>query len=268
MAERLKQRRGAPAGFFEAEAAGLRWLAEPDVVPVVHVLGVSADALRLERLESTRPSASAAAQFGSQLALLHDAGAPGFGWTPSTTAWFGPLEAPFAVSHTPRTEFATFWADDRLRPVARAAAAVLGPRGTRAVDEAIDVIAHGAFDGIAGVGVERPSRVHGDLWSGNVMWTANGATLIDPAAHGGHRLEDLALLTLFGAPYLDEILDAYEQQHPMPPSWREDLPAHLFFALLAHVRIFGTGYRDQAIETAERISARARALRGEQAPEH
>lgn len=125
---------------------------------------------------------------------------------------------------------------------------------------AIDVIAEGAFDGIAGQGSEEPARVHGDLWSGNLMWTADGGTLIDPAAHGGHRLEDLALLSLFGAAYLSEIFQGYERQHAMPASWREDLPAHLFFALLAHVRIFGSAYREQAVTTARAIASRASAL--------
>ena len=44
---------------------------------------------------------------------------------------------------------------------------------------------------------DKPARIHGDLWSGNVMWTADSgqseAVLIDPAAHGGHREEDLAI---------------------------------------------------------------------------
>jgi hypothetical protein len=42
-------------------------------------------------------------------------------------------------------------------------------------------------------------RVHGDLWSGNVHIDQDGAPwLVDPAAHGGHRETDLAMLALFG----------------------------------------------------------------------
>lgn len=263
-----KQRSDAPAGFFAAEAAGLAWLAEPRAVPVVEVRAVAEDGLRLEHLASAAPTAQAARRFGADLARLHDAGPGGtsgergFGWAPSETAWFGPLEAPFPVSTTPRRTHAEYLAEDRLRPLAEACASQLGAGGREAVDRAIDVIADGAFDGIAGQGTEPPSRVHGDLWSGNVMWTPAGATLIDPAAHAGHRLEDLALLTLFGAPHLDEILAGYEQQHPMPRTWREDLPAHLFFALLAHVRLFGGGYGAQAVATAKRIVRRAAELGG------
>ena len=33
------------------------------------------------------------------------------------------------------------------------------------------------------------------------MWTPDGVVLIDPAAHGGHRETDLAMLALFGCPH-------------------------------------------------------------------
>src|SRR5690625_2182614 len=92
MSDFLKTRPGAPGGFFAAEAAGLRWLAEPSAVPVVEVLETGADFVRLARVEPAPPSAAAAQEFGRGLARLHDAGAPGFGWAPADTAWFGPLD--------------------------------------------------------------------------------------------------------------------------------------------------------------------------------
>lgn len=46
---------------------------------------------------------------------------------------------------------------------------------------------------------EPPARLHGDLWAGNRMIGADGRSwLIDPAAHGGHREFDLAMMLLFG----------------------------------------------------------------------
>ena len=257
MSDFVKNAENAPRGFVAAEAAGLRWLAEPQAVPVVEVLSEEKDSLRLARLESVPPTAEAARALGEGLAQLHDAGAPGFGWTPAEGAWFGPFESPFAVENTSRDDFGRYWADDRLRPLADAVTRTLGADGHDTVDEAIDIIADGAFDGVSGQGQEEPARVHGDLWSGNLMWTAEGATLIDPAAHGGHRLEDLAMLSLFGAPFLEEIFEGYEAVHPLAGDWQQDLPAHLFFGLLAHVRIFGEAYVDQTIATAESIIARA-----------
>lgn len=260
--EHVKSRPDAPAGFFAAEADGLRWLAEPGAVPVVGVIAQDRASLTIERLHEARPTAQAARDLGTGLARLHDAGAPGFGWAPSATAWFGPLSDPVELPTAPRDTFTAYWVSDRLRPIAERAAGTLGASGRAAVDAAISAIDTGAFEGIAGEGREVPARVHGDLWSGNVLWTAQGATLIDPAAHGGHRLEDLALLTLFGAPHLDEVLAAYEAAHPMPASWREDLPAHLFFCLLAHVHLFGAMYVDQAVSVARTIVERVRAIGG------
>ena len=260
MSDFLKTRPGAPRGFFAAEAAGLRWLAEPSAVPVVEVLETGADFVRLARVEPATPSAAAAGKFGRGLARLHAAGAPGFGWTPAETAWFGPLDDPFTVPTTSRDDHATFLSTDRLSPLAQRTGGQLGRAGADAVDAAIEVIGAGGFDGISGQGREAPSRVHGDLWSGNLMWTASGGTLIDPAAHGGHRLEDLAMLSLFGAPYLEEIFAGYETEHPMPAGWREDLPAHLFFGLLAHVALFGGGYAEQTVTVARQITARAQQL--------
>ena len=60
-----------------------------------------------------------------------------------------------------------------------------------------------------------PARLHGDLWSGNVMWTPDGVVLIDPAAHGGHRETDLAMLALFGCPYFEAVLAGYQAQRPL-----------------------------------------------------
>jgi fructosamine-3-kinase len=260
MSDFVKNSPNAPTGYFAAEAAGLRWLAEPGAVPVVPVLEDGRDSLRLERLESVPPSTEAARTFGAQLARLHDAGAPGFGWTPADGAWFGPLEGHFAVATAAHDDFPGYWADDRLRPLADKVTRALGVDGHDAVDEAIDLIADGAFDGIGGEGTEEPSRVHGDLWSGNLLWTADGVTLIDPAAHGGHRLEDLAMLSLFGAPHLEAVFEGYEAEHPMPEDWEQDLPAHLFFGLLAHVHLFGEAYVDQAISTARAIIDRAEQL--------
>ncbi len=94
-----------------------------------------------------------------------------------------------------------------------------------------------------------PARIHGDLWSGNVMWTPEGVVLIDPAAQGGHRETDLAMLALFGCPYLGEVLAGYESVRPLRDGWRDRVGLHQLYPLLAHVVLFGGGYGRQ-VETA------------------
>jgi fructosamine-3-kinase len=97
---------------------------------------------------------------------------------------------------------------------------------------------------------EPPARLHGDLWSGNVLWSPDGVWLIDPAAHGGHRETDLAMLALFGCPHLDTVLGAYDGAAPLAPGWRDRFPLHQLFPLLVHVALFGRGYSGQAVAAA------------------
>ena len=102
-------------------------------------------------------------------------------------------------------------------------------------------------------GDEPPSRIHGDLWPGNLLWTDERVWLVDPAAHGGHRETDLATLALFGgAPFLDRILAAYQEVWPLSPGWVERRPVHQLHLLLVHTALFGAAYRQAVVEAATR----------------
>jgi fructosamine-3-kinase len=101
------------------------------------------------------------------------------------------------------------------------------------------------IDGYAGdAAPEPPARLHGDLWPGNLLWSGERVWLVDPAAHGGHRETDLALLGLFGgAPYLDRILAAYDEAWPLAAGWQDRVPLHQLYLLLVHTALFGGAYR-------------------------
>ena len=100
---------------------------------------------------------------------------------------------------------------------------------------------------------EPPARLHGDLWSGNVLW-ADRVWLIDPAAHGGHRETDLAMLRLFGCPQLDRIVGAYHESDPLADGWRERVGLHQLFPLLVHTVLFGGGYGAKAVAAARSLA--------------
>lgn len=252
--ERLvKSRNDAPRGFFAAEAAGLAWLAAGRGARVVEVLETTATSIVLERVETVRPSAAAAAAFGAALAATHDAGADAFGASPpdwSGDIFIGRRVQPARLEPT----WGRFYAAQRVEPFLAPAVAAgnLSASGVAVVRRACALIARGAFDD-----GEAPARLHGDLWSGNVLWSPAGVVLIDPAAHGGHRETDLAMLALFGCPFLDDIVDAYGRAHALRDGWRERVPLHQLHPLAVHAAGHGPAYGDELVDAAERTLALA-----------
>jgi fructosamine-3-kinase len=250
VADFVKTNHSAPAGFFALEAAGLRWLAVDGGVSCAQVVAQDQHSLTLKRLESVAPTPAAARDFGSRLTVTHEAGAPLFGAGPdgwTGDGYFGPLSQPLPMSFTGHDEWGTFYAEERLRPMTDLAEGRLSAETGRLIDAVIDRCRAGDFDDD-----DRPARVHGDLWSGNVMWTDDGVVLIDPAAHGGHRETDLAMLALFGCPFLAEVLSGYQSVRRLREGWQDRVPLHQLYPLLAHVALFGGGYGRQARAAAQR----------------
>jgi len=222
-----------------AEAAGLRWLAVPGGPPVPEVVAAGEDWLVSEEVPAGSPSRQAAADFGRRLATLHAAGAPAFGSPPPG----GPAEARIGgtgMRNEPGDSWPEWFAEHRILAYVRRA----DLPETAVFDEVCARLPE-----LAGP-PEPPARLHGDLWSGNVLWSPSGAWLIDPAAHGGHRETDLAMLALFGLPHLDAVLAAYDEAAPLAEGRQARVPLHQLFPLLVHTVLFGGGYAHQAVEAA------------------
>lgn len=241
----VKTRPDAAPGEYAAEAAGLRWLAQPGALRTPRVLDVDDRYLALEWVSTGRLDDAGAEELGRGLAETHAAGADAFGATgPGAFARFGSLGLP----NDPAADWPTFYAERRLRPLARIA------RERRALPQsAVDAIERVCerLPELAGA-PERPARLHGDLWSGNVMAGADGRPwLIDPSAYGGHREVDLAMLRLFGAPS-ERVFAAYDELAPPAPGWEERVELYQLLPLLVHALLFGGSYRSAA----ERVALR------------
>ena len=239
-------RAGDARGGFEAEARGLRWLGEAGAVPTPEVLGWDDAALVISWVPEDVPDRQAAEGFGRDLARLHTAGAGAFG-----ASWPGSI-AGLPLPNDRGDSWPGWYATQRVLPYARLArdAGSL----TSADVRLIETVAARIPD-LAGP-AEPPSRIHGDCWSGNVLWSGQRGWLIDPAAHGGHRETDLAMLALFGAPFLARVLASYEEVAPLAPGWRDRVPLHQLHPLLVHVCLFGTAYRASALDAAQSALAR------------
>jgi len=241
----IKTRPHAPEGFFEAEARGLRWLAEPGVGEVADVLGVQTDCIVLGWIEPTRPSPESAAGLGRMLARLHASGADAFG--ADEDGYIATLPLP----NKPADSWPEFFAVRRVLPYLKLAAdrGHIEPEGVAAVESVVRRIVD-----LAGP-AEPPARIHGDLWSGNIVWNVERqAVLVDPAAHGGHRETDLAMLALFGLPQLARVQSAYAEISPLADGWEERQPLHQLFPLLVHAALFDGRYGQLATEAAGKLA--------------
>lgn len=238
----MKTHAHPPAGFFACEATGLRWLAEADGVPVPEVLAVDEDCLILRWVEAGKASADAAVGFGHALAATHAAGAPSYGG--AADGFISKLPLP----NTPCDSWAEFYAVRRVLPYLKLA------RDRGAVSEAEAARVEGVIGKLTALLPEEPpARLHGDLWNGNVLWGQESRVwMIDPAAYGGHRELDLAMLTLFGMPHLPRVLEAYQERAPLTEDWEERIPLHQLFPLLVHAALFGGGYGTRAADAAAR----------------
>jgi fructosamine-3-kinase len=134
--------------------------------------------------------------------------------------------------NTAEPDWPTFYVERRLRPLCRQA-------GLRVDAE---------LDRLRGLDVfgppEPPSRLHGDLWWGNVSSVGATPVIFDPAVYGGHREVDLAMLALFGS-VPDALVAAYDEVYPLAGGWRDRVALYQLYPLAAHACLFGGGYAAQ-----------------------
>ncbi len=251
----VKTHRDPPPHFFTTEAAGLEWIAAAKAAPVPAVLSVSdgdrehPPHLALQWIDAGGHTTSESdATFGCDLARVHRTGAPHFGRADRRTT------GSRALPNEPCDTWIEFFASQRLHPLIQLADAS-GALADGTLDELRWVTDH--LDRLGGP-AEPPARVHGDLWAGNrIVDTGGTSWLIDPAAHGGHREFDVAMMLLFGG-FGAECFEGYQREFPLADGWRERVPLHQLAPLVVHAIKFGGGYAaatDEAVRSVRRLLA-------------
>ena len=235
----LKANAAAPRDMFPAEARGLDWLASAGALRVPKVIAVSAaddmgpSYLVLELITPGPPAGDFHETLGRGLAALHRSGAPRFG-----------LDHDNFIGRLPQSnqlvagDWASFYRARRLEPQLKLAVdrGRASPRLRLGMERLLDSLP--ALVGPA----EPPSRLHGDLWGGNLMCADDGGPcLFDPAVYGGHREMDLAMMRLFGG-FAGRTFDAYQEAAPLAEGHADRVPLFQLYPLLVHMNMFGGSY--------------------------
>ncbi len=234
------------ADVLAAEADGLAALAVHVRVP--QVLATGAGWLALEWLEFGKTGAASAARLGEDLARLHLAPQPRFGWPRANFIGATPQ------FNTQSDDWVAFFRELRLGFQLRLAAEN-GYRG-KLQEQGAELAARlpRFFAGYA----PRPSLLHGDLWGGN--WGAlldGGPALFDPAVHCGDREADLAMTELFGG-FPPEFYAAYRAHAPLDAGYGLRRELYKLYHVLNHLNLFGEGYLPRAERMLQRLLVETR----------
>lgn len=245
----VKRNRGALADMFEAEAEGLRAIVDSDSVraprPLCTGVAGSRAFLVLEYLPFGHGTGSAQAILGRQLAAMHRATAPAFGWHRDNTIG----STPQVNDWTP--DWVAFLRVHRLGyQYELAAANGFGGELTRLGERLL-----ASLDGFFTDHRPQPSLLHGDLWSGNQGVLASGEPVIfDPATYYGDREADLAMTELFGG-FGADFHAAYREAWPLDAGYEVRKVLYNLYHILNHLNLFGGGYHGQALSMTRRLLA-------------
>jgi protein-ribulosamine 3-kinase len=227
--EFLKEGAPARADAFGAEADGLEALRPHIRVPRLLDRGIRNGKafIVLEHLDLQRGGDFA--QLGRMLAALHRPAGPRFGWARDNYIGLSPQQNGW------RDDWAEFWREHRMRPQLELAK----KKGFAVEMPRLDVLENHR---------PQPSLLHGDLWSGNAGFTAEGPVVFDPAVYYGDREADLAMTELFGG-FPKEFYRAYDEAFPLMPGYEQRKHLYNLYHLLNHLNIFGGGYLSQVKAT-------------------
>lgn len=234
-----------PAPQLGVEGDMLVYLAERSDLPVPEVIFCQPELL-LMRFVSGRNSFSEKAQEDAavHLAALHNISSEKYGFKVDTL--IGGLDQPNSWTDS----WIDFFRDQRLLYMGRQA--VDKGRMPKDVLRRLEVFC-GRLDAWL-VEPERPSLIHGDAWSGNILADHDRITgFIDPAIYYADPEIELAFTTLFGT-FGESFFKQYNAIRPISPGFFEErIDIYNLYPLLVHVCLFGGHYVSSVERTLQRF---------------
>ncbi|MEX0304612.1 MAG: fructosamine kinase family protein [Leisingera sp.] len=208
--------------LVEREAAMLQAIRAAGV-PAPEILAAAAGLLLMQALNETAGSPAGWQALAGSLRQLHAATGTQYGWDCGYA--FGHVEIPNA----PLQNWPEFWAARRLLADPGALPRDLRRRIERLCTRLPELLP----------AAPPPALLHGDLWTGNVLFSADTAYLIDPACYYGHAEVDRAMLHRLGAPPAA----FYAGYGDLEPGFEPRRHIYQLWPALVHLRLFGSGYR-------------------------
>ncbi|HEY4374078.1 MAG TPA: fructosamine kinase family protein [Burkholderiales bacterium] len=221
---------------LRAEARGLEALRAAGGVRVPQTWLVGGEVryyfLVLEYLDLRAGVEAAHARLGRELAQLHRATAPAFGFERDN--FIGATPQP----NTQSASWPLFWREQRLLPQLRLAQEEASARPW--IDRGFELAER--LEGFFGAYRPQPSLLHGDLWPGNAGFLADGTPVIyDPAVYYGDREAELATTEMFGG-LPPAFHAAYREAWPLDTGYTARRSLYQLYHLLNHHHLFGASY--------------------------
>jgi protein-ribulosamine 3-kinase len=225
-------------GMFDAEIKGLHLLKNKSDFKIPEVVashnGSDYSILILEYIKEGKKGDRFFLKFGEKLAEMHGNSADYFGLDYDN--YIGSLKQ----INTRHQKWNDFFAAERLEPQLKMALddRKLNPAVIRKFEKLYKKLAELLPE-------EKPSLIHGDLWSGNYIPTENNSPCIfDPAVYYGHREMDIAMSKLFGG-FSEDFYNNYNDAFPMEKNWEQRMDIYNIYPLMVHVNLFSGSYVKQ-----------------------
>ncbi len=231
----IKTNQPSVGDLFEKERLGMKILLDSKAIHVPKVLDHGyhdqTPYLILEYLEKGTSKRRFWEEFGTQMADLHRNTQEHFGLNHDN--YIGKLPQ----SNTPKSNWIDFFIEQRIEPQLHLA--INKGLISSSLTDQIRSLYHYLPEIFP---TEKPSLLHGDLWSGNFMTNSEGSpTIFDPAVYYGHREMELAFTQLFGG-FDQQFYNSYNERFPLSPGFEDRIDIYNIYPLMVHVNLFGPSY--------------------------